>query len=97
MIGRYKDPIQMLASIENHIHVEVRKIYPDAELPVFNVLEQTEEKLVLEYISSRAMYNFGLGLMHKTFEHFDQKADITLDKLKSDGSKVNYTIIKISD
>ena len=97
LISRYKDPIEMLASIENHIHVEVRKIYPDAELPIFNVLEQTEDKLILEYISSRAMYNFGLGLMHKTFEHFGQKADIVLDKLKSDGTKVNYTIVKISD
>ena len=97
LLSRYKDPIDMLASIENHIHVEVRKIYPDAELPTFRVLEKTDNKLVLEYMSSRAMYSFGLGLMHKTFEHFNQKADITLDKLKSDGSKVNYTIIKISE
>jgi hypothetical protein len=97
LIETYSDPMALLASIENHIHVEVRKIYPDAELPYFEVLERTENKLVLEYTSSRAMYNFGLGLMHKTFEYFGQKADIKLDKLKSDGSKVNYTIIKISD
>ncbi len=97
LLSRYKDPIEMLASIENHIHVEVRKIYPDAELPTFTVLEKTTDKLVLEYMSSRAMYSFGLGLMHKTFEHFNQKAEITLDKIKSDGSKVNYTIVKISE
>ncbi len=93
----YSDPIEMLSSIENHIHVEVRKIYPDAELPLFNVIEKTEDKLVLEYISSRAMYSFGLGLMHKTFEHFGQKADIKLDKLKSDGTKVNYTIVRVGE
>jgi hypothetical protein len=97
LLNRYKDPIEMLASIENHIHVEVRKIYPDAELPTFTVLEKTDNKLVLEYMSSRAMYSFGLGLMHKTFEHFGQKAEITLDKIKSDGTKVNYTIVKISE
>jgi len=31
MLKQYKDPIEMLASIENHIHVEVRKIYHEAE------------------------------------------------------------------
>ena len=28
LLAIYKDPIEMISSIENHIHVEVRKIYP---------------------------------------------------------------------
>ena len=40
MLEMYNDPIEFLASIENHIHVEVRKIYPDAELPTFRVVEK---------------------------------------------------------
>lgn len=95
LIDQYKDPIELLASIENHIHVEVRKIYPEAELPSFEVLEKNSEKLVMIYSSSRAMYSFGLGLMRKTFEHFDTKADITFTKLKSDGTKVRFSITKI--
>ena len=73
LLATYKDPIEMLSSIENHIHVEVRKIYPDAELPVFIVKEKTENKLIMIYKSSRAMHHFGLGLMNKTFEHFNAK------------------------
>lgn len=94
LLARYTGPIEMLSSIENHIHIEVRKIYPDAELPVFEVLEKTDDKLIMIYKSSRAMHHFGLGLMNKTFEHFDAKATITLEKLKEDGTEVKFLIIK---
>lgn len=36
----YNDPIEMISSIENHIHVEVKKIYQDAELPTFEVIKK---------------------------------------------------------
>ena len=94
LIEKYDDPIELLSSIENHIHIEVRKIYPDAELPTFEVLEKTKTSLVLIYKSSRAMYNFGLGLMNKTFEHYNASATIHLEKLKEDGTEVKFSIIK---
>ena len=94
MLAAYKDPIEMLSSIEHHIHVEVRKIYHDAELPTFEVLEKTENSLVMVYRSSRAMHHFGLGLMNKTFEHFNTTAEINLEKIKEDGTVVRFTIVK---
>tara|TARA_R110001632_G_scaffold87188_1_gene189624 strand:- start:2670 stop:3209 length:540 start_codon:yes stop_codon:yes gene_type:complete len=94
LIATYKDPIEMLASIENHIHVEVRKIYPEAELPTFIVEERTENSLIMIYKSSRAMHHFGLGLMNKTFEHFNSKATISLEKIKEDGTEVRFIIQK---
>ena len=92
LIDKYDDPIELLSSIENHIHVEVRKIYPDAELPTFEVLEKTETSLIMVYKSSRAMSNFGLGLMNKTFEHYNSKATILLDKIKTNGTEVKFSI-----
>lgn len=92
LLATYKDPIEMISSIENHIHVEVRKIYPDAELPTFEVLDKTEDSLVLIYKSSRAMHHFGLGLMNKTFEHFNSTAKIDLEKIKEDGTEVRFFI-----
>jgi hypothetical protein len=94
LLATYKDPIEMLSSIENHIHVEVRKIYPDAELPTFVVEEKTENSLVMIYKSSRAMHHFGLGLMNKTFEHFNSTASIILEKIKDDGTEVKFIINK---
>ncbi|ALJ06473.1 heme transporter CcmB [Pseudalgibacter alginicilyticus] len=94
LLASYSDPIEMLSSIENHIHIEVRKIYPDAELPTFEVVEKSKNSLTLIYKSSRAMHHFGLGLMNKTFEHFNAKATILLEKLKEDGTEVRFTINK---
>jgi hypothetical protein len=82
----------MLASIENHIHVEVIKIYPDAELPTFEILKHTGNELVMIYTSSRAMHSFGKGLMNKTFEHFNQKATILVEKLNDQGTEVKFSI-----
>ncbi|OEK08148.1 hypothetical protein A8C32_01415 [Flavivirga aquatica] len=94
LLASYKDPIEMLASIENHIHVEVRKIYPDAELPTFEILEKEEHSLIMIYKSSRAMHHFGLGLMNKTFEHFNSTATIVIEKIKEDGTEVKFIINK---
>ncbi|WP_435415296.1 heme NO-binding domain-containing protein [Polaribacter aestuariivivens] len=94
LLATYKDPIEMLSSIENHIHVEVRKIYPDAELPTFIVTEKTENSLIMVYKSSRAMHHFGLGLMNKTFEHFKSTATIDLEKIKEDGTEVRFIVHK---
>jgi hypothetical protein len=91
---RYRDPIDMLASIEDHIHVEVLKLYPDAELPTFQVVARTEDSLIMIYKSSRAMHHFGLGLMNKTFEHFNSKATIVLEKIKKDGTEVKFIITR---
>ena len=94
MLAKYSDPIEMLSSIEHHIHIEVRKIYHDAELPTFEVIEKTANKLVMIYTSSRAMHHFGLGLMNKTFEYFNSSAEIIMEKMKEDGTEVKFTIHK---
>lgn len=95
MLKQYNDPIEMLASIENHIHVEVRKIYHDAELPKFDVLEQTSHSLKMIYTSSRAMHSFGLGLMNSTFKYFQKDCKIECEPLKDDGTEVEFSITMI--
>ena len=97
LLNTYSDPIEMLASIENHIHIEVRKIYPDAELPTFIVEEKDENSLTMVYQSSRAMHKFGLGLMNKTFAHFNCTAKIDMERIKEDGTEVRFIIHKISE
>jgi hypothetical protein len=94
LLPTYNDPIEMLSSIENHIHVEVRKIYPDAELPTFIVEEKSENTLIMKYKSSRAMHHFGLGLINKTFEYFNTSAEIIAEKIKEDGTEVRFIINK---
>jgi len=89
----YEGPMDLLSSVESHIHVEVRKIYPDAELPKFETLDKTKNSLTLKYTSSRSMYAFAHGLMEKAFEHYGGSASISYEKLKKDGSEVKFIIL----
>lgn len=90
----YSDPLDLLSSIEKHIHVHVRKIYPNAELPRFDVLSKTDVKLEMVYYSSRSMYSFALGLMENTFKHYNRSATITFELIQADGSEVKFLILR---
>jgi hypothetical protein len=90
----YNTAFDLLAGIEKHIHVHVRKIYPDAELPYFDIHEESTNKIVLEYQSERAMYQFALGLMERTLDFYNEKANIEKRLLNNDGTKVLFTLTK---
>ena len=51
-------PIDLIAGIENHIHIEVKKLYEDAELPTFNLVEKKEDSLTIIYTSTRGLNLF---------------------------------------
>lgn len=64
------DSLSFLSMVQNVIHVEVKKLYPDAQLPEFRTLEHTEDKLVLQYISSRHLEELAEGLIGGCIDHF---------------------------
>jgi len=86
--------LEMLASIENHIHVEVRKLYPGAELPTFRIIQQDDDFLEMMYYSDRSMYIFAKALMEQTFTHYHENSRIELEKVQEDGSQVRFRIYK---
>ncbi|TVZ27832.1 heme-NO-binding protein [Gillisia sp. Hel_I_86] len=88
----YSSPFTMLASVQDHIHVQVKKLYPGADLPTFEVIKFKDDYLEMIYHSNNAMYMFAKALMDKTFEHYDQDSNITYIKLKEDGTKVRFLI-----
>lgn len=94
VIQSYTSPLSMLYSIEDHIHVHVQKLYPDAELPTFKILEKTDTSLTMIYCSSRGLYRLAHGLIEKTFEHFNKTAMVTYEVLKEDGSEVKFHIVQ---
>lgn len=94
VIQNYNSPLALLNSIEDHIHVHVRKLYPDAELPQFKILEKNEDSLSMIYSSSRGLYSLAHGLIQKTFEHFHGQADIDITLLAEDGTEVKFDIVQ---
>lgn len=94
LVAHYKDPMSLLETIEDHIHVEVQKIYPDAQLPTFVLEERTDTKMVMVYKSDKALYMLGKGLMLETFKLFNVPANIEFEKLNEQGTEVRFFINK---
>lgn len=66
-------------SVDAHIHVEVKKLYPDAELPKFESVSRDENSLVLDYVSSRGLEDLAAGLLMATASVFDETISIHTD------------------
>lgn len=67
-----------LAGIEDIIHAEVRKLYPDAELPTF-VVEQSPGLLVLTYYSDHPFADLAHGLIEGCVNHFGDDVSVIRD------------------
>lgn len=70
------DVLAFLASIEDVIHIEVRKLYPDAELPTLEAQGIGPGGLRLTYRSPRCMADFAEGLIEGAAAHFAQPLEI---------------------
>lgn len=94
MFQDLKSAFDMLHSIEGYIHVEVKKLYPDAELPTFNTVSRTDNVLVLDYTSERRMSDLAVGLMNGCFKQFGEEADIQKEDVEDQPNTVRFTITK---
>ena len=92
---RMNGPFEFLESIDKHIHVEVRKLYPDATLPRFTTEMNEGPQMTMIYYSERKMADFAEGLIEKSFEHFKEQCRITSRSLEADGTVVEFTIQKL--
>lgn len=73
------DALAMLEAIEAEVHVEVRKLYPDAELPHFDTERIGDGRLMLVYRSPRPLIGFCHGLIAACLEHFEQQGTIDVE------------------
>lgn len=67
----------MLEAIEGDIHVEVRKLYRDADLPTFDTRRPEPDVLEMTYTSPRPLTDFRQGLIESCTERFGEAAKIT--------------------
>ncbi|MHC5537349.1 heme NO-binding domain-containing protein [Singulisphaera rosea] len=73
-----------LERIDGIIHVEVRKLYPDAELPGFECEPLDPDRLVMTYRSQRPFAELAEGLIQGCVEHY--KEAITIEREDLEGS-----------
>lgn len=64
--------LDFLLSVDQVIHTEVRKLYPDAQLPEFRYDQTDAEQLVMEYRSPRKLCRLAEGLIDGSAHFFKQ-------------------------
>jgi len=84
-----------LASIEAHIHIEVLKLYPAAELPRFVVEERTAARMVLLYTSPRKMGHLSEGLILGSARQFGVEVRVALEALEVDEGMSTRFVVEL--
>lgn len=84
-----------LSTIENHVHFEVLKLYPDAELPSFDVESQDDQKLVMTYSSGRPFADLAEGLILGSCDHFNENIKVEREDLDGEpGTHARFTLTR---
>lgn len=78
--------LPFLAGIEDIIHAEVLKLYPDAQLPRFDVKSNGPDQLELVYRSARHFEDLAEGLIRGCIDHFGEAIDVQRERLMLDGT-----------
>ncbi len=67
---------EFVSSVEEQIHVDVRKLYPGAELPRLQAEQANDDQLTLVYRSSRRMADLAEGLLWGAIDHYGETIDV---------------------
>jgi hypothetical protein len=93
MFAGHQGSFDFLASVDSIIHREVRKLYPDAELPHFEVAERSPQRMVLLYQSPRHFGDLAEGLIRGCARHYGEELRIGREDLPvMAGSRVRFTL-----
>jgi hypothetical protein len=84
------DSFLFLSGIEDIIHAEVLKLYPDANLPKFDVQIEGDQ-LLMTYHSNRHLADLAEGLIIGAAQHFNETFDIVKTNLDENSTKFRIT------
>jgi hypothetical protein len=90
------DPLDFLSKVDSYIHVEVRKLYPDAELPRFEATRKSPKELDLVYSSPRCLSELAYGLIVGCGKHFGVPLQIAKEDLSGGKGEVVRSTIRTS-
>ena len=87
-----EDSFDFLESVDNYIHIEVAKLYPEAQLPRFETIRENNQVMKMIYRSDRSMSSIAHGLIDSTLTHYNEEANISIEPMNEKGTLVEFTI-----
>lgn len=86
------DSFSLLEAVDGEIHVEVKKLYPEAELPVFSTHRISDQHLEMTYSSPRPLVEFCHGMIEACLDRYDQVAKIGRSAVEGNSNAVTFDI-----
>ena len=84
-----------IESVDRHIHIEVHKIYPDAELPKFSTRARDARNLVIDYRSCRPLEALAEGMIKAAALHYAETVTVERTRVQIEqDSAVRFTITR---
>jgi hypothetical protein len=96
LFGDVSSAFDFLSRIDGVFHVEVRKLYPDAELPKLQCERLSDAQLSILYSSPRGFGDLAEGLIAGCIRHFDEPIRVARTNLeKEDGChRVRFDLVR---
>lgn len=96
LVSRTQSTFEFLRQVDQHIHVEVLKLYPDAELPRFECTTLSPTSMAMEYRSNHPFESLAEGLILGCAEYFNEKINIERQKLAPKNGKNNVVLFTLT-
>jgi len=84
VVSQFGNSFELVAAVDSIIHVEVLKIYPDAELPEFCVIKQNENELQVTYTSCRPFAYLAKGLILGSAKYYIENIAVDIENREHD-------------
>ena len=94
MFEHSTDAFGFLEGVDQEVHVEVLKLYPDAELPSFETKRLSSNVLQMDYRSERSMGDLAFGLIEACGTHYGEGFDIVATPQTEDGKHVQFVVTR---
>jgi hypothetical protein len=75
-IKMYNSTFEFISHVDHVVHPEVKKLYPDADLPEFETISCDENELKVIYKSTKPLMEFAKGLMVGCAKHYGETIEI---------------------
>jgi hypothetical protein len=95
LIEEFNNPLDFIEKVDEIVHVEVKKLYSDVDLPRFFVKFKSEKKLILLYQSEKKLEALAHGLMIGCARYYNKKINVEYHIVSNHPHQVEFTINEI--
>ncbi len=98
-VRNYRSAFELLQQLDGNIHIEVRKLYQDAELPSFTYEALPDGGMYFDYRSQRGLADFAEGLIQGCIAHFGEQVELHRQDLPPEDNlaRTRFTLTKVAD